>query len=574
MQEFEAFVYSPNKGNGTSGHIAGNGAFQEGVTLTAPDITSDPDGDAVDPDYAYQWFKDGTAIADATEATYAVPLTGAGTYKVAITYTDGLGFQATVESPEQVVSIFNNGNEPSTALDLSKTSFAENIASGSTVATLSTTDQDIGDTHTYALIAGDGDADNSAFTIEGDQLKIIESPDFESKMSYSIRLETKDSGGLTLEKEVALAVNDVNEEPADLSVSTSTVDENNSDGAAVATLSTSDPDSGDTHAYALVSGDGDADNSAFTIEGDQLKIINSPDFEGKSSYSIRLQTKDSGGLILEKEVTLEVNDLNDSPENFWISSSTFSNNVAGGTAVATLSTDDQDAENTHSYAFVSGFGDVDNEAFTIEGDQLKIIDSPYLEGKSSYSVRLQTKDSGGLTLEKSFALSVQELEEVREWTQLLGSSSADRGRSVSTAADGSVYIAGTTNGNLDGQINRGGSDVFLSKFDSDGFKEWIRLLGSSSDEWVYSVSTSADGSVYITGETSGNLDGQINKGYDDFSLVSIPVMVQKCGRKRLARFLENMGIQLALLLMVQFMSLVKLEEILTDKSITVSWTPS
>ena len=260
------------------------------------------------------------------------------------------------------------------------------------------------------MIAGDGDADNSAFTIEGDQLKIIESPDFESKMSYSIRLETKDSGGLTLEKEVALAVNDVNEEPADLWVSTSTVDENNSDGAAVATLSTSDPDSGDTHAYALVSGDGDADNSAFTIEGDQLKIINSPDFEGKSSYSIRLQTKDSGGLILEKEVTLEVNDLNDSPENFWISSSTFSNNVAGGSAIATLSTDDQDAENTHSYAFVSGFGDVDNEAFTIEGDQLKIIDSPYLEGKSSYSVRLQTKDSGGLTLEKSFALSVQELE--------------------------------------------------------------------------------------------------------------------------------------------------------------------
>ena len=209
LQEFESFVYSPNNGNGASGHIAGNGAFQEGVTLTAPDITADPDGDAVDPDYAYQWFKDGTAIADATEATYAVPLTGAGTYKVAITYTDGLGFQATVESPEQVVSIFNNGNEPPTALNLSETSFAENIASGSTVATLITTDQGIGDTHAYALVSGDGDADNGAFTIEGDQLQINESPDYETKSSYSIRLQTKDFGGLTFEKSFVLDVNDL-----------------------------------------------------------------------------------------------------------------------------------------------------------------------------------------------------------------------------------------------------------------------------------------------------------------------------------------------------------------------------
>ena len=39
-----------------------------------------------------------------------MPVTGAGTYKVAVTYTDGLGYKATVESPEQVVSILNNGN--------------------------------------------------------------------------------------------------------------------------------------------------------------------------------------------------------------------------------------------------------------------------------------------------------------------------------------------------------------------------------------------------------------------------------------------------------------------------------
>ena len=55
--------------------------------------------------------------------------------------------------------------------------------------------------------------------------------------------------------------------------------------------------------------DEDADNNAFTIEGDQLKIKASPDYETKSSYSIRLQTKDSGGLTFEKSFTLTVNNI-------------------------------------------------------------------------------------------------------------------------------------------------------------------------------------------------------------------------------------------------------------------------
>ena len=103
-------------------------------------------------------------------------------------------------------------------------------------------------------------------------------------------------------------MSDVNEVPADISMSASSFDENIAAGSAVASLSTTDPDTGDTHAYALVSGDGDADNSAFIIEGDQLKIINSPDFESKSSYSIRLETKDSGGLTFEQSFGMNVKD--------------------------------------------------------------------------------------------------------------------------------------------------------------------------------------------------------------------------------------------------------------------------
>jgi hypothetical protein len=53
-----------------------------------------------------------------------------------------------------------------------------------------------------------------------------------------------------------------------------------------------------------VAGDGSSDNAAFTIEGDQLKIVASPDFEAKSSYAIRLRTTDQGGLNFDRQVTL------------------------------------------------------------------------------------------------------------------------------------------------------------------------------------------------------------------------------------------------------------------------------
>ena len=101
----------------------------------------------------------------------------------------------------------------------------------------------------------------------------------------------------------------VNTDPTDLSISQSKVDENISDGWAVATLSTTDPDDSDTHTYSLVSGDGDADNSAFTIDGDQLKINESPDYETQKSYSVRLRTTDSGGLKIEKSFIFTVNNI-------------------------------------------------------------------------------------------------------------------------------------------------------------------------------------------------------------------------------------------------------------------------
>jgi len=59
---------------------------------------------------------------------------------------------------------------------------------------------------------------------------------------------------------------------------------------------------------------------------------------------------------------------------------------------------------------------------------------------------------------------------VKQWTRLLGSSRLDVATSISTAADGSIYITGDTSGSLDEQTHSGNSDAFISKYSSDGTK--------------------------------------------------------------------------------------------------------
>ena len=113
--------------------------------------------------------------------------------------------------------------------------------------------------------------------------------------------------------------------------------------------------------------------------------------------------------VFPEDVEIDKRGLNVTPFNINISDQSFYENISADSAVATLSTSDLDSGDAHTYSLVSGTGDIDNNAFTIDGDQLKIKASPDVETQSSYSVRLQTKDSGGLTYEKSFVLTVNDL---------------------------------------------------------------------------------------------------------------------------------------------------------------------
>lgn len=102
-----------------------------------------------------------------------------------------------------------------TDLVLSPDAVDENLASGTSVGTLTATDADVGDSFTYSLVAGAGGGDNGLFSIDVDQLKTAAVFDHEGQSSASIRVLVVDSFGLEYEEALTVVINDDRGEDAD-----------------------------------------------------------------------------------------------------------------------------------------------------------------------------------------------------------------------------------------------------------------------------------------------------------------------------------------------------------------------
>ena len=202
----------------------------------------------------------------------------------------------------------NNLNEAPTDISLSADSILELQPIGTAIGNFSSTDEDIGDTHTYSLVTGIGSTDNSLFTISGNQLQSSITYTFTNQI-YSIRVQTMDAGGLTFEKVFPIKIINVNQAPTDIILDTVFVNEDNDPMFHISKIKSIDPDSGDAHTYNLVSGQGADDNDEFVVENDNLIIINKTNYDVKPVYHIRLKSQDAGGLSVQKAFDIQVKDV-------------------------------------------------------------------------------------------------------------------------------------------------------------------------------------------------------------------------------------------------------------------------
>jgi len=209
-----------------------------------------------------------------------------------------------------IIKLNNEPNAVRTDITLSISAIPENTEYETAIGTFTTIDADAADTHSYTLVEGEGDVDNSWFSIVLNKLVLEYAPDYEDQPIFHIRVRTNDKKGYgTFEKAFTIQVTDINEAPWDIILSSEEIDENNKKGAVVALISSWDEDVSDNHTYQLIGGEGDADNASFTISGNELRAATSFDYETKNSYSIRLQTKDHGNLTYETTHLITIKNL-------------------------------------------------------------------------------------------------------------------------------------------------------------------------------------------------------------------------------------------------------------------------
>lgn len=93
------------------------------------------------------------------------------------------------------------------------------------------------------------------------------------------------------------------------------------------------------------------------------------------------------------------------------------------------------------------------------------------------------------------------------WAKSVGGTANDQGNSVSTNADGNIFVTGffgTPTINFDSitLTNAGPGnyyDLFIAKYDAGGNVLWAKSAGGTSKDGGYSVSADAGGNVFVTG---------------------------------------------------------------------------
>ena len=308
-----------------------------------------------------------------------------------------------------VINIIDVDEAPSDLI-LDNNSVSETSQIGAIVGNFNVVDEDINSNNILSLIAGDGDSDNGSFLIEEKQLVLNDTLNYDSKQTYSIRVQAASEEGTEIQKVFTIEVieeNINNLSPEALILDGYTIEENQQTKTFIGQLKAIDPDDDDGFIFYLSEGEGDADNSNFVIESDSLFAVTSFNFEEKYVYSIRATVQDNDGETYSKFFYINVLDVNEEPTDIILSSDIIKLNDDNGTFVAFISTEDEDLGQTYTYTLTEG--ELFNEYFSIlNGNELWANGEVNSLNRDELSIQIESSDSGNPSLgtEKVFELIV------------------------------------------------------------------------------------------------------------------------------------------------------------------------
>ncbi len=419
------------------------------------------------------------------------------TYDVADGNLDIIGVDITVTGGADLAGNTPLPNNTNDAFDITMANQAPIITSSSavnvdegllTVQTVTFTDADAGDTHTFSIAGGD---DAALFSINAStgELTFNAAPDFENPVDlgtdniYDVTVQVTDqAGGLDTQAQI-ITITDTNDTaPTITNAGSFNIDENSNIGASLVTMLVTDPDTNNVFAWSLTTGNIDVDadsNLPFVIEASTGEItVNDADdldFEsGTTSFTIQVVVSD-GVNTTGQAISINLNDVNDNaPVIVSQSPININETFPNGTLFTTITANDADASSTFTWSIIGGNTDHNANAilpFAINSTngQLTINDTGDIDfesGNISFTLEVGVSD-GVNSASESFILNVVDnfdespviitstslsLDENTTTVTTLTVSDTDAGDSpsysLSGGADQSFFSIGNTSGDL------------------------------------------------------------------------------------------------------------------------------
>lgn len=305
-------------------------------------------------------------------------------------------------------------NAPPTDITLSASEVDERADPGMVIGTLSATDPNPDDTHTFTLVAPDDGG--GRFKIVGNQLQVRDGSllDYETSPILHLTVRATDSfyEGNYLDKTIAIQVHNVEPEPLEINLASDRLDENAPNETLVGILFSTNPALGDTQTYSFAEPNGDA-SGRFKLVGNELRVADwtliDYELDPVPLVTIRITVGGSYSYTTYRTFAIHLNDLNEASTDIALSGASVRQNSDNGTVLGTLSTVDEDPADTHAYTFAAPNFDAGG-CFEIVGDQVRLKNKSQLNAQAhpTLPITIQVIDSGPghLSFVKSFLITV------------------------------------------------------------------------------------------------------------------------------------------------------------------------
>ncbi|MFO1007262.1 MAG: cadherin domain-containing protein [Planctomycetaceae bacterium] len=197
--------------------------------------------------------------------------------------------------------------------------------------------------------------------------------------------------------------------PTDISLSSSLIAENSSNGTIVGGLSVSDVDLGDTFIYSLLNNAG----GRFGISGSNLVVADGTllDRETNTSHSVTVRVTDANGLTFDKVFVITVTNVNEPPViSAPVPTVNLNENLANGTVVATVLAGDVDAGDVLTYSITAGN---ESGAFAIDGSGvITVADRTQLDFETTPTFTLTVRVADSLDQSATATVTVNLVDQV------------------------------------------------------------------------------------------------------------------------------------------------------------------